>query len=245
MNLLWDWLSDSSHWHGPEGVLARLIEHLEYSGAAVLIAALIAVPLGLYIGHTGRGRFVAVNLTGALRAMPSLGLLYIAILWLGPKFTGDQAYVIPTEIVLVVLAVPPLLAGAYAGVEQVDPAARDAARGMGMTGREVLFKVEVPNAMPLMFSGLRSAVLQVVATATLAATVSLGGLGRFLIDGLSTRDYGQTAGGAVLVAVLALTLDLVLALLQRVAVSPGVTGKTSRRSRVVAPQVIATERPVP
>ena len=105
----------------------------------------------------------------------------------------------PTIVVLVVLAMPPILAGAYAGVEQVDPAARDAARGMGMTGCEVLWKVEVPCALPLVISGLRSAALQVIATATLAATVGLGGLGRFLLDGLAVRDYGQMAGGALVV----------------------------------------------
>ena len=132
-----------------------------------------------------------------------------------------------------VLAIPPILAGAYAGVEQVDAAARDAARGMGMRGGEVLRKVEIPCAMPLIASGLRSATLQVVATATLAATVGLGGLGRFLIDGLSVRDYGQMAGGAILVAALALLVDLVAATLQRVVVSPGLTGKTGRRDNAV------------
>jgi osmoprotectant transport system permease protein len=125
-----------------------------------------------------------------------------------------------------VLAVPPILAGAYAGVEQVDPDARDAAKGMGMRGKEVLWRVEVPCAMPLIASGLRAAALQVVATATLAATVGLGGLGRYLIDGIAVRDYGQMAGGAILVAALALLVDLVAATLQRVVVSPGLTRQT-------------------
>ena len=232
MNLLWTWLTDSSHWHGQDGVLTRLYEHLQYSFLAVALGALIAVPVGLYVGHTGRGRFLAVNLTGALRAIPSLGLLYVALLWLSPHLRGDSAYFIPTELVLVVLAVPPLLAGVYAGVEQVEPAARDAARGIGMTGRELLFRIEVPCAMPLMFSGLRSSMLQVVATATLGAVVSLGGFGRFILDGIYQQDYGQAAAGAVLVAALALVLDLLLALLQRVVVSPGLTGKTERRARV-------------
>jgi osmoprotectant transport system permease protein len=229
MNDLWSWLTTAGNWSGQDGIWVRLSEHLRYSGVAVLIGLLIAVPLGLLVGHTGRGRFLAVNLTGALRALPSLGLLYVAVMWLGPHFRGDTAYYLPTQLVLVALAMPPILAGAYAGVEQVDPAARDAARGMGMTGWQVLWRVEVPCALPLMLSGLRSAVLQVVATATLAATVSLGGLGRFLIDGLSQRDYGQMAGGSVLVAALALACDLVLALLQRVVVSPGLTRKTSPR----------------
>jgi osmoprotectant transport system permease protein len=232
MKLMWTWLSDGSHWRGDDGVLNRLVEHLQYSSIAVAIAVLIAVPLGLFVGHTGHGRFLAVNATGALRAIPSLGLLFIAYMWLGDNLTGDKAFLYPTELVLVALAIPPLLAGTYAGVEQVDPAARDAARGMGMTGWELLTKVEIPCALPLMLSGLRSSALQVIATATLAATIGLGGLGRFLIDGLAIRDYGQMAGGAVVIAGLALLVDLALAVAQRVLVSPGLTGKTARQSGV-------------
>ncbi|HET7689030.1 MAG TPA: ABC transporter permease subunit [Nocardioidaceae bacterium] len=232
MSLMWSWLTDGSHWHGNDGVLLRLAEHLWYSGLALGIAALIAVPLGLFVGHTGHGRWLAVNLTGALRAMPSLGLLFIAYMWLGDHLRGEGAFLYPTELVLVALAVPPILAGTYAGVEQVDAAARDAARGMGMTGRELLLKVELPCALPLLVSGIRSAALQVIATATLAAVLGLGGLGRFLLDGLATRDYGQMAGGAALVACLALLVDLLLAALQRVVVSPGLTGKTARQPRV-------------
>lgn len=232
MNLMWAWLSEGSHWTGPDGVWTRVGQHLTYSALALAIGLVIAVPLGLAVGHTGRGRFWAVNLTGALRALPSLGLLYLAVLWAGPRFQGDNAYLVPAELVLVALAVPPILAGTYAGVEQVDPAARDAARGMGMTGWQVLWRVEVPCALALMFSGVRSAVLQVVSTATLAAAVSLGGLGRFLIDGLAVQDYGQMAGGALLVAALALTCDMVLAGVQRVVVSPGLTGRTPRGATV-------------
>ena len=219
------WLADGAHWQGSDGILARLIEHLVYSLTAVVIAALIAIPLGLFIGHTGRGRFLVVNLTGAARAIPSLGLLFLAVLWLGPKFSGDIAFLAPAGLVLVVLAIPPILSGAYAGVEGVDPQARDAARGMGMRGTEVLRQVEVPCALPLIMSGIRSATLQVIATATIAAVVGLGGLGRFLIDGLAVRDTPQTASGAVLVALLALAVDLVLALVQRSVVSRGLTGR--------------------
>jgi len=229
MNDLLTWLTDAAHWSGEDGIPHRMLQHLAYSGVALLIAAVIAIPLGLFVGHTGRGRFVVVNAAGAARAIPSLGLLFIAVLILGPRLSGDAAFVIPCEIVLVVLAIPPILAGAYSGVEEVDPAARDAARGMGMRGREVLAKVELPCALPLIFSGLRSGTLQVVATATIAATAGLGGLGRFLIDGLSVRDFGQMAGGAVLVAVLALLVDLVFAIVQRYAVSPGLTGRTRQR----------------
>jgi osmoprotectant transport system permease protein len=245
MNLMWDWLFDSANWQGDEGIPQRILEHLQYCAIAVVLAALIAVPLGLLVGHTGRGRFLAVNSTGALRALPSLGLLYAAYMWLGDDLAGERAFLYPTEIVLVALAAPPLLAGTYAGVEQVDPAARDAARGMGMTGRELLTKVEIPCALPLMLSGLRSAVLQVIATATLAATLGLGGLGRYLLDGLAVRDYGQMAGGALIVAVLALTLDLLLAVAQKVLVSPGLTGKTALRPTLEADTqaLFTSERP--
>ena len=233
MNQVVAWLTDGAHWRGDEGVLLRVWEHLTYSGIALAVAAAIAVPLGLWVGHTGRGRFLAVNLTGGLRAVPSLGLLFASLMLLGPRLQGDLAVLLPAELVLVVLAVPPILAGAYAGVEQVDPAARDAARGMGMRESQVLFQVEVPCSVPLIASGLRSAALQVIATATLAATVGLGGLGRFLIDGLSVRDYAQMASGALLVAALALLVDLLGATLQRVAVSRGLTGKTGRRQNTV------------
>ena len=226
MNLLWEWLTDSAHWQGGDGIPLRVWEHIWYSGLAIAAAALVAIPAGLWIGHTGHGRVLAVNLAGAARAVPSLGLLFVALMVISPQLEGNTAVLVPAELVLVVLAIPPILAGAYAGVEQVDPDARDAARGMGMRGSEVLWRVEVPCAMPLIASGLRSATLQVVATATLAATVGLGGLGRYLIDGIAVRDYGQMAGGAVLVAVLALAFDLVAATVQRVVVSPGLTRQT-------------------
>lgn len=225
INRILAWLSDGAHWQGDDGILRRVIEHLEYSFGALLIAGLIAIPLGLYIGHTGRARFLVVNAVGAARAVPSLGLLFLAFLVLGPRLSGDIAFLAPAGLVLVVLAMPPILAGAYAGVEAVEPAARDAAKGMGMRGGEVLRQVELPCALPLILSGIRSAMLQVIATATIAAVLGLGGLGRFVIDGLAVRDTPQTASGAVLVAVLAVMMDMVLALVQRVVVSPGLTGR--------------------
>ena len=230
INRILAWLTDRNHWQGSDGILRRLVEHLGYSLTAVLIAALIAIPLGLYIGHTGRGRFLVVNLAGAARAIPSLGLLYLAVLWLGPKLSGDIAFLAPAGLVLVVLAIPPILSGAYAGVEGVDPDARDAATGMGMRGTEVLRHVELPCALPLILSGTRSAMLQVIATATIAAVLGLGGLGRFLIDGLASQDFPQTASGAVLVAILALLVDMALVLVQRLVVSPGLTGRYGKVS---------------
>lgn len=220
-----DWLTSSASWSGNDGILVRLLEHIGYTLLVLVIAALIAIPLGLWIGHTGRGRWM-VTAANALRAVPTLGLLFALTLVLLPLLPGDAAFLVPSVIVLVLLAVPAILSGTYAGVEAVEPAARDAARGIGMTGSQVLWKVELPIALPLLISGLRAAVLQVVATATVAAYVGLGGLGRFLIDGLATQDYASTAGGALLVAVLALVLDAPFALLERLVVSPGLTGRS-------------------
>lgn len=217
----WQWLLDPGSWTGQGGILAQAVTHLRISLVALLVAALVGVPVGLYIGHTGRGRWLAINLAGAFRAIPSLGVLFIAIMVLLPRLRGELAYELPVIIVLVLLAVPPILSGTYAGVESVDPASRDAARGVGMTGPQVLRLVEIPAALPLLLSGLRSAMLQIIATATIAAVVGVGGLGRFLIDGQASRRYEVMAGGAIVVAALALLVDLVLALVQRGVVSPG------------------------
>jgi len=224
LNSIGGWLTDPAHWTGPNGIPQRVLEHLIYSGISLVIAALIAIPLGVIVGHSGRAKWT-VSLANSLRAVPSLGLLFAVALWLGPKIASSLAYVIPSVIVLVLLAVPPILSGTYAGIQGVDPAARDAAKGMGMRGGEVLRKVELPCALPLLLSGVRSATLQVIATATIAASISLGGLGRYLIDGLSVSDYAEMASGAILVAALALVMDGILSIVQRTAVSPGLTGK--------------------
>ncbi len=227
---LFTWFTDPANWSGPDGITHRLVQHLWYTGATILVAALVAVPIGLWVGHTGRARWL-VSVANSMRAIPTLGLLLAASLWLGPKLPGDFAYVVPSIGVLAILAIPPLLAGTYGGIEAVDPSARDAAHGVGMRGRQVLWQVEVPNALPLVLSGVRSAVLQVVATATIAAIVGLGGLGRFIIDGLALGDYAQAGGGALLVAVLALALEGLIALAQRRVVSPGLTGRATGGSR--------------
>lgn len=240
LNGILAWLTDPSHWSGSSGILRRLVEHLQYSAISLVIAAAIAVPLGVLVGHSGRAKW-AVSLANSLRAVPSLGLLFAVAMYFGPRISNDLAYVIPSIVVLVLLAIPPILSGTYSGIQEVDPAARDAAKGMGMRGGEVLRLVELPCALPLMLSGLRSATLQVIATATIAASISLGGLGRFLIDGLSVSDYAQMASGAILVAVLALVVDGVLALTQRLVVSPGLTGKYGKTTDN-RPVVLTTAR---
>lgn len=242
---IWAWLTSPESWSGSDGIGARLLQHLGYSALVVAIAAAIGVPLGLWVGHTGRGKWL-VSAANAARAVPTLGLLFALALWVGPFIPGKAAFLVPSVIALVLLAIPPILAGTYAGVEAVDPAARDAARGMGMRPAQVLWRVELPCALPLLWSGVRSAVLQVIATATIAAYIGLGGLGRFLIDGLAAGNYVQTAGGAVLVSALALVVDGVFAVAQRVIVSPGLMGggrgrggrlgrRAARREIVLAP----------
>lgn len=221
------WFTDPATWSGEDGIPNRVLQHLGYTALTIVLAVAIAVPVGLWVGHSGRARWL-VTLTNSVRAVPTLGLLFAVALWLGSRISGDLFFFVPSIAVLVLLAIPPVLAGTYAGIEAVDPAARDAAKGLGMTGSQVLRQVEVPNALPLLLSGLRSAVLQVVATATIAAYIGLGGLGRFLIDGIALGDYPRAAGGAVLVAVLAVVLDGLLALAQRRVVSPGLSGGRGR-----------------
>lgn len=224
------WLFDPTNWAGAQGIPQRLVEHLGYTALTLLISLVIAVPLGAWIGHTGRGGFLVVGLANGLRALPTLGLLVLLVGAIGIGLIGPL-------IALVVLAVPPILAGTYAGVRNVDSAVVDAAKGMGMRGRDVLFQVELPNALPLIIGGVRSAVLQVISTATIAAFVALGGLGRYIVDGLAIRDFGQMIGGSILVALLAIVADLLLAALQKLIVSPGlqVAGaqRGPRRLRVV------------
>ena len=235
---IFQWLTNSDNWSGSGSIPQRLGEHALYTLITIAIALVIAVPLGAWIGHTGRGKFL-ISAANAARALPTLGLLYAVAMMVGPLFTSELAFVIPSLVVLVLLAVPPLLASTYAGIEAVNPATRDAAFGMGMSNFEVLRKVEAPIALPLFLSGLRSAVLQVIATATIAAVLSLGGLGRFLLDGYAAQDTPQMVGGAVLVAGLALLADGLLAGIQKLVVSPGLTGKSSR-SRNVATANAAT-----
>jgi osmoprotectant transport system permease protein len=235
---IFGWLFDPAHWTGPTGVPQRLVEHLGYTALTLLIALVIAVPLGAWIGHTNKGGFLVVGLANGLRALPTLGLLVLLVGAIGIGLTGPL-------VALVVLAVPPILAGTYAGVRNVDGAVVDAARGMGMRGRDVLFGVELPNALPLIIGGVRSAVLQVISTATIAAFVALGGLGRFIVDGLAVRDFGQMIGGSLLVAGLAIVADLLLAGLQKLLVSPGLQVAAAqpgrRRLRAVPGRAPAAE----
>jgi osmoprotectant transport system permease protein len=231
-----NWLNAPNHWRDSAaftGIPTEILDHLRYSLIALGIGAVIALPIGVLVGHTGRATWV-VGVVNALRAIPGVGLLILLAVIISPHFHGrtDLGFLIPTEIVLTIFAIPPMLANTFAGVQNVDPSIRDAAKGMGMTGWQVLSRVELPCSLPLIFSGIRSATLQVIATATIASYLPLlGGLGRYIYDGIHTNDFPQMVGGGVLVAVLALLADLVLALVQRLTVSPGVSGRYGRRSR--------------
>lgn len=208
-----EWFGDPAQWSGSTGIPARVLEHLGYTLLAVAVAAVVALPLGAVIGHTRRGGLAVVGVANGLRALPELGVLVLFVLLLGLGL-------LPPTLALVLLAIPPILAGTYSGVAGADAGAVDAARGMGMREHQILLQVEVPAAVPLVLGGVRFATLQVVATATIAAYVGLGGLGRYIIDGFAVRDFPQMLGGALVVAVLSIVVELVLGLLGRL-VTPG------------------------
>lgn len=204
------WIADPANASGSGGVWARSWEHLWYTVLAVLLASVVAIPLGYLVGHTRRGRGFVVASSGAARALPTLGVVTLFGLVFGIGLIAPL-------VALVLLAVPSVLAGAYAGIEAIDPRTVDAARAMGMSEWQVLTRVEIPLGLPLLLGGLRSATLQVVATATLAAYVGAGGLGRFLFLGLKTQDYPQMLASALLVVALALIMEGVFEIAERVA----------------------------
>jgi len=214
------WFSNSAHWAGPSGVPARLAQHVGISLVSVLIALAIALPLGLYIGHTRRGQALAVNLANVGRAIPSLAAIAICVPFtqmIDPNL-GFNLY--PTVIAMIVLAIPPILVNTYAGVSGVDADLVESARGMGMTERQVLARVEIPVAIPVIVGGIRSASVQVIATATLGAIYGLGALGGFIVEGVAQNDDGQVYAGVLLVALLALLAEGGLALVQRRLAAP-------------------------
>ena len=215
------WILDGEHWgevnFGP-GIAAEFGSHLLLSFLSVLITAVIALPIGLYIGHAGRGRRFAVLVANVVRAFPTLGLLSLLIL-LFPL----QVTIVAVVLVFVLLGVPPLLAGAYAGLESVDRRTIDAARAMGHTEWQILLRVELPIAAPLILGGLRSATLQIVASVALVSQFGTNSLGDFILGGLTNQDYPQVVAGSILVTVLALLIDGVLAVVERSARPRGVS----------------------
>lgn len=221
-----EWFADPAHYRGGDAVQLRLLEHIELSGLAVLIGAVVALPIGLWLGHTGRFGFIAVNIANLGRALPSLALLAFALpiafsLGLGLGFW-------PTLISLVPLAIPPMLTNSYVAVRAVDRDVVEAARGVGMGDLGILGRVELPLALPLVLAGMRTASVNVVATATLGALVAGGGLGRYIVDGLGLQEYDRLFAGALLVALLAIVVELTFGAVERRSVSPGIrAGRTA------------------
>jgi len=209
------WLSDPVHWSGDDGIPIRVLEHVQLSGAAVAIAVCIAMPAGLYLGHTGRGGFVAINIANLGRALPSLALIALGLvasiaLGLGLGFW-------PTLFALVPLALPPILTNTFIAVRAVDRDTVEAARGMGLRESQILRQVELPLALPLILGGVRTASVNVVATATLGALVAGGALGRYIVDGLALQEYDRLLAGAILVALLAVLTEVGFGILDRMA----------------------------
>jgi osmoprotectant transport system permease protein len=209
------WLTDPSHWSGPTGVPIRLGQHVGISLLSVAIAAAIAFPVGLYIGHTRRGQAIAINVANIGRAIPSLAAIAIVVPFTQMLDPGLGFNLYPTIIAMVVLAIPPILVNTYAGIAAVDPDLVESARGMGMTEREILGRVELPVAVPVVVGGLRSASVQVIATATLGAIYGLGALGGYIVEGIAQRDTGRLFAGVLLVALLALAAEGGLGVVQR------------------------------
>jgi osmoprotectant transport system permease protein len=211
----WQWLTDPAHWQGIDGIPTRLSEQIHLSVESVAIGAVIALPVGIVFGHYGRFGNLAINISNVGRAVPSFAILVIAFQIFG---LGD----VPIILALTALAIPPMVTNSYVALREVDPDVKDAARGMGYRELAQLLRIELPLAVPLIMAGVRTSAVQVVATATLAALIAGGGLGRYIVDGLARSDNPRTLAGALLVAALALATELLLAALQRVLVPRGI-----------------------
>ncbi len=217
------WFTTAAHWHGANGIPHRLTEHLVMSAAAMVAAGAVALPIGIGLGHANRLGGLIINLANVGRAVPSFAILVVAV-----QIVGIGA--LPAFCALVALAVPPMVTNSFIGVRDVDPEVRESARGMGMNGRQVLGRIELPIAIPLVMAGVRTAAVEVVATATIAALVAWGGLGRYVIDGLAQRDFVQVFAGALLVAGLAVLTEVVLAGMQRLLVPAGLRHQISGKN---------------
>lgn len=209
------WFTDPAHWAGSDGIPTRLAEHVRLSAESVLIGMVIALPIGIVLGHYGRFGNVAINISNVGRAVPSFALLVLSFQVFG---LGDA----PIIVSLTALAIPPMVTNSYVAMREVDPDIKDAARGMGYRELAQILRIEIPLAVPLLMAGIRTSAVQVVATATLAALIAGGGFGRYIIDGLAQFDYTKLMAGAILVALLALATEFGLAALERVLVPRGI-----------------------
>jgi osmoprotectant transport system permease protein len=234
-----NWFTDGAHWQGSDGIPHRVFEHMTMSALAVAVALLVALPLALWLGHIGRGGFLAISISNAGRAIPSFAILVIGFELFGLGST-------PVFLALFALSVPPIITNTYTAIRQVDPDVREAARGMGMTGWQMLGRVEIPVAIPLMFAGIRTAGVQAVATATIGAVIAWGGVGRYIVDGIAQHDSVQVFAGALIVAVLSFITELGLAAIQHAVTPTGLkTGSGGRRRTSIVPgAAAATTEPV-
>jgi osmoprotectant transport system permease protein len=225
-----NWFVAPEHWAGSDGIPARIGEHLWLSATITLVAVAIALPIGVICGHLNRGGFVSINVANFGRAIPSLALLALAfplaLSWRFPWAERPLGFGFwPTFLALVPLGIPPILTNSYVGVHEVDRDVVEAARGMGLREQQVLRSVEIPIALPIILAGIRNSAVAIVATATLGALVAGGGLGRYLVDGLARQDYPRMFVGALLVALLAIAVEVAFSGLERVVVSAGVRGR--------------------
>jgi osmoprotectant transport system permease protein len=237
------WFIDPAHLTGTGSIQQRLLEHIVLSAAAVLTATIIGLPIGLYIGHTRRFANLAINIANIGRALPSYALVVMILplsLTLSPEYGLDP---IPTFVAMSLLAIPPILVGAYAGLRSVDADLVEAGRGMGLREGQILREVELPLASPIIVGGFRTATLQVIATATIGAIVSGGGLGRFIVDGIHNQDYTTVVGGVILVGTLAIGVDLVLSWIQRRVTPRGLQIQAARRGEApdMAPPIVTPD----
>ena len=213
------WFADPANWQGSHGIPTRILEHLELSGLAVAVAIVLAMPIALYLGHGRRGGFIAINVANIGRALPSLALLAFGLIVAIALGLGLGFW--PTMFALVPLAIPPIVTNTFVAITEVDRDVVDAARGMGLAERQILARIEIPLGLPLILAGIRTAAVNVVATATLGALVAGGALGRFIVDGFALREYDQLVGGAILVALLAVVTEVSFSALERRTAVPG------------------------
>jgi osmoprotectant transport system permease protein len=233
-----DWFADPTHWTGPDGIPVRLVEHLVISAVSVVLALIVAVPVGIVIGHVRKGDFLVVSIANLGRAIPSFAILSIVFQIMLSLFQAAAFGFWPTVVALFLLSVPPIVTNTYVGIREVDQSTVESARGMGMSERQVVRLLELPLAVPLMVAGIRTAAVQVVATATLAALIAGGGLGRYIVDGFAQGDEPKILAGAVLVAVLAIATEVLFAILERV-----VTPRTSSRETKTRGPILGSPPP--
>lgn len=215
------WFAAPAQWQGSGGLLHRVAQHVYYMGVSTALAAVIALPVGIGLGHWGQGGLLAINISNIGRAVPSFGLIILMFLLVGFGF-------LPVLVALVALAIPPMVTNAYVGMQSVDPAVRQSAQALGLTDWQQLWQVELPIALPLVMAGIRTSAVQVMSTATLAAYVGLGGLGRYLIDGLAQQQLAQVVGGAIVVALLAIVTETCLAGVQRLVTPRGLVDRANQ-----------------